>query len=164
MKLSRAGKRTQPHFKLIVTEKGRDPWGQYHELLGNYNPLTKKAEFNADRINHYIKNGAQLTDSVNNLLITLGIIKGKKRAVTNLTKKRRKAMADELAKAEAAKKKAQEEAEAKAAAEKAAKEKAEADAKAAAEAAAAAPAPEAITSVATDVTTPEVAPEAPAQA
>jgi small subunit ribosomal protein S16 len=162
LKLSRTGKRTQPHFKLIVIEKGRDPWGEYHELLGNYNPITKKAEFKIDRINHYISNGAQLTDSVNNLLIKLDIIKGKKRAVTNLSTKRRKTMSDALAKqaaaaeAKAAKEAAEKEAAAaKAVADKEAAEKAAADAKAAAEAAAAAPAPEA---------TPEVAPEAPAEA
>lgn len=79
LKLSRIGKKNQPAFKLIVVEKTKDPWGDYLELLGNYNPKTKKGNFKAERIKFWLARGAQMTASVNNLLINQKIIEGLKR-------------------------------------------------------------------------------------
>jgi small subunit ribosomal protein S16 len=89
LKLSRIGKRTQPTFRLLVLEKGKDPWGDYLELLGNYNPKTKKAELKADRIKYWLAKGAQLTNSVNNLLINNKIIEGQKGKSIRISKKRK---------------------------------------------------------------------------
>lgn len=93
IKLSRFGKKKQPTFRLLVLEKTKDPWGDYLEMLGHYNPRTKAAEFKIDRIKHWLSKGAQLTDSVWNLLITHKIIEGKKRGVTKISKTRREKMA-----------------------------------------------------------------------
>jgi small subunit ribosomal protein S16 len=138
IRLSRTGKRKQPLYRLIVTEKSQDPWGTFLENLGTYNPRTNPAtiNFKADRIQEWIKKGAQCTDTVWNILVDQKVVEGEKRKTARISMRRKGEMnkvAEEKAAKEAAAK------EAKAAAEAAAKE-AEAAAKAAAEAPVEAPA------------------------
>jgi len=133
IRLSRKGKRGLALYSLIITEKGRDPWGKYLEKLGTYNPHTKEAKFSADRINYWISKGAQPTATVNNLLITHGVIKGEKvRASKSLPGKKKQAQlaTQTKLKAEAA---AKTEAEEKVKAEAEASTAAEAEIKAPAE-------------------------------
>ena len=89
IKLARRRKRNQPFFRLVIMEKTKDPWGDFLEDLGYWNPLTKKSEFKKERILYWISKGAQLTDSANNLLINQEIIKGEKRKVTKIHKKKK---------------------------------------------------------------------------
>lgn len=138
IKFSRVGKTGQQEFRVIVQEHTKDPWGKFLENLGMYNPRTKKATLKTDRIKEYISKGAQLTDTVHNLFVSLGIVEGKKHSVSHLNKGRRQKMADELKKQEDEKKAAEEKAKAEVEAKKAAEEAA----KAAEEAAKAAPAAE----------------------
>lgn len=90
IKLSRRGKKNQSFFRLVIMEKAKDPWGDFLEDLGYWNPLTKKGEFKKERILYWISKGAQLTDSVNNLLINQGLIKGEKQKVVKKHKKTKK--------------------------------------------------------------------------
>jgi small subunit ribosomal protein S16 len=96
IKLSRIGKRKQPMYRLIITEKGRDPFGDSLEILGSYNPFSKELNAKKDRIDYWISKGAKMTPSINNLLIEKKIIEGKK---VTASKKGKKAV--EAAKAEA---------------------------------------------------------------
>jgi len=90
IKLARRGKKKQPHFKLIILEKHKDPFGDYLEDLGWWNPQTKKGNFHKERILYWLSKGAQLTDSVHNLLVNQGIIKDKKRKIKIKHKKEEK--------------------------------------------------------------------------
>lgn len=74
---------------MLVLEKSKDPWGDYLEMLGHYNPRTKVAELKVERIKHWMEKGAKPTDSAWNLLITNKVIEGKKRGVTTISKKRK---------------------------------------------------------------------------
>ena len=56
------------------------------EVLGSYDPHLKKGIFKAERIKYWIEKGAQVSDSVWNLLIKNNIVEGVKRAV-NMNKK-----------------------------------------------------------------------------
>jgi small subunit ribosomal protein S16 len=78
IRLQRIGKKKQAHYKVVVMEHTRKTTGKYLELLGWYNPHTSEIEVNVERLNHYLSNGAQMSATVNNLLITKGIIKGEK--------------------------------------------------------------------------------------
>jgi len=78
IRFSRKGKKKNPLYSLIVLEKSKDPWGDYIEKLGTFNPSTKAVDFKADRIQHWIGIGAQPTPTVHNLLIAQGIIKADK--------------------------------------------------------------------------------------
>lgn len=88
LKLQRIGKKHQAHFRLVVGEKHTKLNGKQLEYLGSYNPNTKKMEFKKERILHWLKNGAQKTDTVHNALITAGIIEGEKIAVHRQPKKK----------------------------------------------------------------------------
>ena len=80
IRLSRIGKKKTPAFRLLVTEKTRDPWGKYLEILGKYDPLAnpKKIDFDAERIKYWMSKGAQPTPTVRNMLIDLKVIEGTK--------------------------------------------------------------------------------------
>lgn len=86
LKLQRVGKKHQASFRLVVDEKRHKMSGRKVEYLGHYNPSTDNAEFKKERVLHWLKNGAQKTDTVHNLLVKLGIIEGKKIAVHKLSK------------------------------------------------------------------------------
>lgn len=78
IKLQRIGKKHQPSYRLIVQEKREKLGGRCAEDLGWYNPMQNKYEFKRERVEHWLKVGAQPTDTVHNLLITAGIITGSK--------------------------------------------------------------------------------------
>lgn len=90
IRLSRVGKTKQPSYRLIVSEKTKDPWGRYLENLGFYNPRANPPtiQFKTERIKHWLAKGAQVSDTVNNLLISRGIREGAKRKKVHLSKKR----------------------------------------------------------------------------
>ena len=96
--LSRTGKKKQAYFRILVTQKEKDPWGKYLENLGNYNPRSKQVELNADRIKYWISQGAEPSATVWNLLVDKAIVEGKKQKVTKISKKRSAKM-EEKAKA-----------------------------------------------------------------
>lgn len=87
LKLKRIGKKHQASFRLVVDEKRHKLLGRNIEDLGWYNPRTKKREFNAERVLYWMKNGAQPSETVHNLLISAGVIKGKKISVHKKSKK-----------------------------------------------------------------------------
>ena len=118
IKLARTGKKKYPTYSLIVVEKSKDPWGDYTEKVGSYNPHLKSMDLKRDRVEHWLKIGAQPTPTVHNLLVAEGLVKGEKvRAGKSQPGKKR------LAEIEASKK-AEEDAKAKAEAEKLAAEEA----------------------------------------
>jgi small subunit ribosomal protein S16 len=78
IKLSKTGKTNKKMFRLVISEKGRDPYGDVLEILGSYNPHSKELVTKDDRIKHWLSKGAQMTATVNNLLIGKNIVEGKK--------------------------------------------------------------------------------------
>ncbi|MBU0649244.1 30S ribosomal protein S16, partial [Patescibacteria group bacterium] len=74
IRLTRVGKKKQPTYRVIITEKHRDPWGKVLEILGHYNPRSKDkaAVLKADRIKYWIEHGAQASSTVHNLLLREG--------------------------------------------------------------------------------------------
>ena len=118
IRLTRIGKKKQPTYRVIVTEKTRDPWGKALEILGHYNPRTNPStiEFKEDRIKYWLSVGAQPTATMKNLLISQGIMEGDKASSVRISKKR-KAKMDEKNAEKAEAEKAAEEAPAEEAAE-----------------------------------------------
>ncbi|MDD5606487.1 MAG: 30S ribosomal protein S16 [Candidatus Pacebacteria bacterium] len=82
IRLFRAGKKNQPFFKIVVTDKNNPPrGGRFVQELGFFNPLTKQKSIDSERAKYWISKGAQPSDSIYNLLIAEKIIEGKKRSV-----------------------------------------------------------------------------------
>jgi len=103
IRFTRTGKKKQPYYRLIISEKTRDPWGRYLELLGNYNPRSKQAILQVERIKYWLKMGAQTSATVNNLFIKEGVIEGKKQNKIKITDKRKAKMTAKQAEADKAK-------------------------------------------------------------
>ena len=83
----RAGKKNQPFYKIVVTDKKNPPrGGRFNEEVGFWNPLTKEKRLNAERIKIWIKNGAKPSATVFNLLVKEKILDGKKIAVHKKSK------------------------------------------------------------------------------
>ena len=79
IRLSRVGRKNDPSFRVIVVESKRKPQpGKYTEMVGSYNPKMNRVELNAERIKHWISNGATVSDTVHNLLVSQKIIDAKK--------------------------------------------------------------------------------------
>lgn len=80
IRLFRVGKKNQPAFKIVVTERKNPPsGGNFIEQVGFWNPLTKEKVLKEDRIKYWISVGAQPSDTVHNMLVDVGITKGKKK-------------------------------------------------------------------------------------
>ncbi len=82
IRLQRVGRKNEAIFRLVVTEKQNGPKsGRFLELLGSYNPKLNEINFKKERIEHWLSHGAQPSDTVHNLFVKEGIIKGEKKNV-----------------------------------------------------------------------------------
>ncbi len=78
IKMAKVGKTNKKVFRIIISEKARDPYGRALEILGSYDPYSKKLDIKADRVKHWISQGAQMTASINNLFLDNKVISGEK--------------------------------------------------------------------------------------
>jgi small subunit ribosomal protein S16 len=103
LRFARRGKIKQAAFRVIVSEKSKDPWGHYLEDLGFYNPKSKELNLNAERVKFWLAKGAQPSNTLWNKLVDKGIVEGKKRKVSKISQKRRAKIAEEQKKTESVK-------------------------------------------------------------
>lgn len=76
------GRKGEPAFRLVLTDsQNSTKSGRFKEILGSYDPRKTTDILDAEKIKYWISKGAQPTDTVHNLLITHGVIEGKKRNV-----------------------------------------------------------------------------------
>jgi small subunit ribosomal protein S16 len=80
IRLQRVGRKHEPVFRLVLTDsKNSTKSGKYLEILGSHDPRVKtRTDIKADRVKHWMSKGAQLTDTVHNMLISKKVIEGKK--------------------------------------------------------------------------------------
>ncbi len=84
----RVGKRNQPSFRLVITDKRRSSkGGRFVEEVGFWSPLTKERTLKKDRIKYWLSVGAEPSPSIKNLLIEEKILDAKKIPVHNIAKK-----------------------------------------------------------------------------
>jgi len=72
IRLARFGTKKRPFYRVVVIEKERARDSRALEIVGQYNPVAQPTQVNLkhDRIQHWIKNGAQPSDTVARLLRT----------------------------------------------------------------------------------------------
>jgi small subunit ribosomal protein S16 len=70
IRLTRAGGRKVPFYRVVAADTRSPRDGRFIEQLGVYDPLRDPVEFrvNADRLDHWIKNGAVPSQTVGELL------------------------------------------------------------------------------------------------
>lgn len=73
IRLARTGKKKQAYFRIIVADKRRAVGAKFVEILGNYNPHQKKLELNQEKLNEYMKNGAQPSNTLAKILKKEGV-------------------------------------------------------------------------------------------
>jgi small subunit ribosomal protein S16 len=70
IRLARFGKKKQPFYRIVVTEKTRPRNGRFVEIVGTYDPLKKPALIQLDsaRVEYWLGKGAQPSDTVRSFL------------------------------------------------------------------------------------------------
>lgn len=66
----RMGAKKRPSYRIVVKEKLSKRDGAYIENVGTYNPTREPAEINlnAERVQYWLKNGAQPTNTVRRII------------------------------------------------------------------------------------------------
>ncbi len=70
IRLTRVGKKKQPVYRIVVTEKKRARDSRFVEIVGQYNPRREPAEINlkAERVQYCLSQGAQPSETVRSFL------------------------------------------------------------------------------------------------
>ena len=67
IRLARGGSKHRPFFNVVVTDSRNRRDGRFIERVGFYNPV-ERVRLQADRLNHWIAQGAQVSDAVAKLI------------------------------------------------------------------------------------------------
>jgi len=133
IRLSRAGAKKRPFYRIVVADSRSPRDGRYIEKIGTFDPLLPKdsgerIKFDVDRAKHWLSHGALPTDRVLRFFDAEGLMKREPRNNPEKAKPGQKRLDREEEKAKAAAAKAEAEEEAKKAAAEAAAEAAAAPA------------------------------------
>lgn len=99
LRLARHGRKKQAFFKIVAAEKARAVQKKYIAELGFFNPLADGGigitKFDASAIKKYIKDGAQVSQSLARLLVKNGVNEAEKFIETRPTKPKKESPAPE---------------------------------------------------------------------
>jgi small subunit ribosomal protein S16 len=72
IRLSRSGAKKRPFYSIVVADSRRAAGGRFIERVGFYNPFAtaseEKLRIDQDRVQHWLQNGAQLSERVAGLV------------------------------------------------------------------------------------------------
>ena len=77
IRLQRQGKKKAPFYHIVVADSKSPRDGKIIEQIGTYDPMTKPSTIvlNKEKLEQWIKNGAQPTDTVRSILSHEGVLK-----------------------------------------------------------------------------------------
>lgn len=103
LRLQRTGRKNVPTYRLVIAEKSAAVKGKSQEEVGYYLPQRTPhiLEFKQERIEYWVKMGAQPSDTVARLLTRAGM-KGLEKFIRPYAKKKKKGEAEAAASAPAA--------------------------------------------------------------
>jgi small subunit ribosomal protein S16 len=79
IRMQRTGRVNHPSYRIVVIEHTEGPKSSsFVEKVGTYNAKTKEQTLNGERIKYWLSVGAQATGTMHNMLVSAGIIEGKK--------------------------------------------------------------------------------------
>jgi len=75
IRLRRIGLRNQPSYRIVAADKESPRDGRFLEILGFYNPRTDpfSIELKEDRVYHWLREGAQPSESVSKIFKSIGL-------------------------------------------------------------------------------------------
>ncbi len=106
IRLARAGSKKRPYYHVVVADARSPRDGRFIEAIGSWNPLLPRdgdrVKIDADRVRHWLGNGAVPTDRVLRFLDEAGIAKREARSNPNkaLPGKKAQERADAIKKAQ----------------------------------------------------------------
>ena len=70
IRLARGGAKKRPYYHIVIADSHSPRDGKFIEEVGRYNPCANPAmvKFDLEKVDQWIKNGAQPTDTVARLL------------------------------------------------------------------------------------------------
>jgi small subunit ribosomal protein S16 len=76
LRLRKVGSKAQQSFRIVAAEREHPRDGRFLEALGSYNPRTDPATIQVDeaRVYHWLRNGAQPSESVEQLFRVTGTL------------------------------------------------------------------------------------------
>ncbi len=78
IRLQRVGRKNDPSFRIVITDSKNGPKsGKFLEVVGAYDARKGQPQIKADRIKYWLSVGAQVSDTVHNLLVKNKVIEGK---------------------------------------------------------------------------------------
>jgi small subunit ribosomal protein S16 len=82
IRLTRAGAKNRPYFRVVAADSRRQRDGRFLEILGHYNPLSQPFELviHKDKVEAWLARGAQPSEQAASLLKHVGIPLGKPKA------------------------------------------------------------------------------------
>ena len=78
LRLQRYGTKKRPYYRIVATSSTVKRDGQFLDIVGLYHPLVKEGQqvrLEKDKIETWLKKGAQPSDTVKNILSKAGIWK-----------------------------------------------------------------------------------------
>ncbi|AKU80061.1 30S ribosomal protein S16 [Spiroplasma turonicum] len=75
LRLKRAGKKRAAFYRIVASDSRVKRDGEYIELVGTYNPINGEVNLQNELALKWLKDGAQPTDTVRNILSKNGILK-----------------------------------------------------------------------------------------
>ena len=79
IRLKRIGRKNDPSFRIVLIDSQKGPKsGKINQILGFYEPRKNVTNVEGEEIKSWIKKGAQVSDTVWNILISQKVISGKK--------------------------------------------------------------------------------------
>ncbi len=105
IRLTRGGSKKRPFYRVVAADSRMPRDGRFIEKLGTYSPLLPKddpnrVDLNIDKINEWLKKGAQVSDRISRLLENLSVLEPKKRDNPKKGKKHKATLERETAKSE----------------------------------------------------------------
>jgi small subunit ribosomal protein S16 len=71
--MSRYGRKKKPFYRIVAADKRSPRDGAFLDIIGTYDPRTKETNIKKDIAEKWIKNGAQLSDTVKDLFVKQGV-------------------------------------------------------------------------------------------
>jgi small subunit ribosomal protein S16 len=82
IRLRRVGRKKAPAYRIVVADSRSPRDGRFIEIIGQYAPRQgdQAIALKADRVNYWLDNGAQPSDTVRSLLRKAGLLKARHEA------------------------------------------------------------------------------------
>ena len=68
IRLKRMGAKKKPFYRVVVSDSRSPRDGRFIDQVGTYNPKSSDVKIDAEKIDRWLKNGAQPSQTVSNLL------------------------------------------------------------------------------------------------